>query len=314
MVSIIITAWKEEKTIAKALYSFLDDDYVRSELPFEIIIVAPDEETRNAAKYAALEIGIGSKLKLLKDEALGKPSALNLALEKSNGDVLIFSDGDVFVEKNAVSELLKILKDESVGIVSGRPVSIDPKTNFMGYMGHLLSDAAHHKRSKVLINHFEGEDKSISQKNDFFPVSGYLYALRRSDEIKFPSDCLVDDAYISYLVFNKGLKVAYQPRAVVYVKYPKTLSDYFRQKKRSTGGYLQLWEYGIIKPETKSRTFFKELEYFWFPIKYAKNLKELLWSLLIYPLRLSLWIAIIWERKIIKKEFSKTWTRVETTK
>ena len=116
------------------------------------------------------------------------------------------------------------------------------------------------------------------------------------------------------MIFNEGGRIEYEPEALVFVKYPTNLKDYFKQKKRSTGGYMQLWEYGIVKPETKSRSFWRELEYFWFPIKYARNLKELFYSFMMYPVRLWLWVQIFWERKIVKKDFVKTWVRVESTK
>jgi cellulose synthase/poly-beta-1,6-N-acetylglucosamine synthase-like glycosyltransferase len=136
----------------------------------------------------------------------------------------------------------------------------------------------------------------------------------RATKVRAPEDTLVEDAYISYVIHNQGGKIVYAPEAVVYVKYPTNMNDFYKQRKRTVGGFVQLWKYGVVTEETKSRSFWRELEYAWFPLKYAQNLKELLWSFMLYPIRLWLWIRIYWERKVLNKSFFKTWVRVESTK
>lgn len=294
MISIIITSYKEPNTIGKAISSVASKDY-------EIIQISPDSETLNAGKKVADELKLGKNFKQIKDPCKGKPHALNLAFKKAEGDILILTDGDVFFEESAVLELKRSFEDEKVGGVSGRPVSRDEKNNMMGYFGHLLSNAAHHKRMKIL------------EKGEFFPMSGYIMAIRNYG-LELPEDVLSDDAYISYVIANKGKKITYAPKAKAFVKYPTNLNDYYKQKVRSLGGYLQLEKYGVIKKEKKTRTFKDEVSYFWFPFKYASNIKELFWSLLLFPIRIMTWIKIFFDRKVFKKDFEKSWTRVESTK
>ena len=136
----------------------------------------------------------------------------------------------------------------------------------------------------------------------------------RNDDFKIPQDVLSDDAYISYIVTNNGKKIAYAPKAKAFVKYPTNLNDYYKQKVRSLGGYLQLEKYGVVKKQKKARTFRDELAYFWFPFSYAKNVKELFWSILLFPIRFITWIKIFFDRKVFKKDFEKSWTRIESTK
>lgn len=313
MISILLTAWKEENTIGKVIKCIADDDYSGIGKDFEILLACPDEETYQAALNEVRKLGVEDRFVHIQDPKKGKPFALNMLTEKAKGDIWIFTDGDVWFEKNAVKNLLKKFEDPKTFAVTGRPVSVDSMNNMMGYFGHLLSDAANHKRNIDLVENPEGKSLKIVKKRPFFPVSGYIYATRRFD-YQFPEDCLVDDAYISYVIFNDGYRIDYASDAIVYVKYPTTLSDYFKQKKRSVGGYMQLWKYGVVRTDTKTRTFWRELEYFWFPINYAKNLKQLIWSFCLYPIRLWLWVKIFFERKMFKKNFEQTWVRVETTK
>ncbi len=297
MVSIIITSYKEPKTIGKAIESAVNG----ISKDYEIIQISPDKETLETGLQKAKELNILKDFVQIKDPCKGKPHALNLAFQKAKGDILVLTDGDVFFEKGATEELIKPFKDENVGGVTGRPVSRDKKDNMMGYFGHLLSDAAHHKRMKTLKN------------KKFFPMSGYIMTIRNYD-LKIPEDVLSDDAYISYLIDQKKKNILYAPKAKALVKYPTDLKDYYKQKVRSLGGYIQLGEYGVVKNSKKTRTFRDEIGYFWFPFSYASNLKEFFWSLLLFPIRLFTWKRIFFERKILKKDFKKTWTRIESTK
>ncbi len=308
MISILLTAWKEEKSIAKCIESLVG----KLDIDYELVLGCPDEETYVAAKQKMTELDCVDCLVRIKDPGEGKPKALGMMMDIAKGDIWIFGDGDVWYEPTAIPKMLKHFEDAEVMAVTGRPVSADSRETMMGYFGRLLSDAAHHKRNVDLLNS-PGRGRAFVKKRPFFPVSGYLFAMRKTD-IRPPHDTLVEDAYISTVIHNQGGKIMYEPEAKVYVKYPTTLDDYFKQKKRSVGGYVQLWDYDIVKPDTNTRSFWRELEYFWFPIQYAKNLRELLWSLLLYPIRLWLWIRIFWERRVFKKNFEQTWVRVETTK
>ncbi|MFC1780335.1 glycosyltransferase [Patescibacteria group bacterium] len=311
--SVIITAWKEERTIEKALNSIINPEWNDYKKEFEILIVCPDEATWNAARNTSKKFNFDNLIRV-KDEKRGKPAALNLAFKKTKGKILLLTDGDVHFGKNVISNILKHFRDKKVGGVTGRPVSADSKNRFMGYMGHLLADAAHHKRMVTMRPDVAGKSlKIVSKKPGFFVLSGYILAMRNLG-IKTPEDCLIEDAYFSYKLHNKGYTLVYEPEARVYVKYARNIKDWFKQKLRSVGGYVQLWEYKVIKSETKVRNIWRELEYFWFPIKYSRSIKQFIWSLLIYPTRLVLWIRIFWERRVLKKSFKSTWVRVESTK
>lgn len=312
MLSIIITAYKEPETIAQAVKHLIDSDINGYSGDVELITVIPDEETKSAA---AKEI---EKYKInwisITDPKLGKPHALNLGLEAATGDILLLTDGDVYFGENAVANIVEAFNDESIGGATGRPISQNSKSNFMGYISHLLADAAHHKRMVTLKGIASGYSQVLFKDNlHFFVLSGYILAMRNY-KIMVPEDTLVDDAYISYELFNRKLRLAYVPEALVYVKYPTTLKDWYKQKLRSVGGYVQLWKYGVIQQSTKVRNFWKELEYIWFPIKYARSFKELLWSFCLYPMRLFMWLIIFYQQKIRKRNLEEVWVRIESTK
>ena len=120
MISILITSWKEPKTLEKAICAFLpqmnEDD--------EMLVACPDEETAN---IVSLYSNNNRVVKCIRDEGRGKPAALNLLFKEAKGDVLVLSDGDVYVNDVAVSELVKPFSDPRVGAVSGHPISAEER-------------------------------------------------------------------------------------------------------------------------------------------------------------------------------------------
>jgi len=296
MISIIITAFKEEKTIGKAIESFLNQ---KPRIPgkYEIIGVAPDKATSDVIKKYARKY---KQVKYLKDPNKGKPTALNLVFKKAKGDILILTDGDVYVSKNSVSELLKPFKDKKVGAVAGHPVSIDSRKTKLGYWSHILTNIAHKLRLKSLEN------------NSFIHCTGYLCAIKNNLVKKVPENALVDDGYISHKIYDLGYKINYAPKAEVYIKYPDNFADWVKQKKRSAGGYNQLADFGIKKKERRS--FLWEAKGFLRVLTFAKNLKEFLWGLNLLFSRLYLWFLIYRDVNLRKKDFDKLWVRVESTK
>ena len=312
MISVIIASFKEPKTIGRCISSIVNRKYSGIPTSFEIIQVSPDEETLNAGKKEAKKYRLGKKYIQIKDPKKGKPYALRMAFKQAKGDIFILTDGDTYFEKDAIKKLLEPFEDKKVGGVSGRPVSQDKRDNMFGYWGHLLSDSAHDKRSNSMEK-IKGKDYYISRET-FFPMSGYIMAVRNLN-IKLHSNVISDDAYISYYIRYKNLEIAYTPKAMCCVKYPTNFKDYMKQKVRSLGGYTQLQQMGIFKKDKQSRSFWIELQYTGFVLKYAKNFKEFIWSLLLFPTRLITWIKIFWERTILRKDMPKSgWERIESTK
>ncbi|MBI2135948.1 glycosyltransferase [Candidatus Woesearchaeota archaeon] len=295
MISILITAYKEPDTIGKAIEAFLNEKIKDS----EILVAAPDDETLAVVnKYAKRY----HQVKSFKDSGNGKPAALNLLLSNAKGEILVLSDGDVYINQDSVQKLLKHFDDAKIGAVSARPLSINPKDNMLGYWSHLLTDAGAHNARLA---------RASSGK--FIVCTGYLYAIRNIIE-KVPEDALADDAVISYMIWNKGYKIGYEPEAIVYVKYPANFNDWMLQKTRSAGGYTQLKKYfGSNFP--RMRSFGREVFFGWYrALSYAKTPKEFYWTIMLFFARLYLWLNIFIKLKIMGKSFAETWKRVESTK
>jgi cellulose synthase/poly-beta-1,6-N-acetylglucosamine synthase-like glycosyltransferase len=50
---------------------------------------------------------------------------------------------------------------------------------------------------------------------------------------KISEDALADDGVMSHMVWQRGYKIGYADKSLVYVKYPATFKDWMLQKKEA---------------------------------------------------------------------------------
>lgn len=292
MISIIITAYKEPKTIGKAIEQILKN---RLKDEFELIVSAPDDETLNIVRRYAKK---DNRIKIIKDAGKGKPSALNQIFKKVKGEYLVLTDGDVFIGEKAIQLLLDKLREKNIGAVTGRPIPQESKKNKYGYWAHFLLNRAHEERLKK------------SKEEKFILLSGYLFAMRNF-HLQIPEDIL-DDAFISQLIWKKGYKISYQPKSQVFIKNPSNFSDWLKQKRRNTSGDIRIKHY--LPDMQKSRSFKKEFLQFHRVLLYPQSIKEFFYSIQLLLARLLIWGLGFYDLKIKKKPFEKIWVRIESTK
>ncbi|MBK7918286.1 MAG: glycosyltransferase [Chloroflexi bacterium] len=293
MVSILITAYREAATIGRAIEAFLPQLAPEDEL----LVVCPDEETTAVThSYTAAH----PQIRHIRDPQQGKPAALNVGLAAASGDLIVFSDGDVWVAPDALAPLLAPFTDEGVGAVTGRPCSASPRTTQLGYWSHLLTDAAHQERLRR------------DSGGDFLLCSGYLFAARRALLPPIPEDALAEDAVISQMIAAQGRRIRYAPEARVYVKYPTSYADWLRQKVRSAGGYAQ--EMVRQSPYQMRSARLEALHGTRLALRYPQSLREFGWTLVLFAARLHLWALVFWHVRVRQRPLAQLWQRVETTK
>ena len=291
--SVIVTAFREAETVGGAIEAFL------GQLPegAEIIVVCPDPETTAVVDdYAERAPGVHH----VADPQHGKPTAVNAGLEAARSEVVVLSDGDVIVDDGALQSLLAPFDDAQVGAVSGHPISVSPRDTILGYWSHLLTDAIHRMRL------------TRDRRGQFLLCSGYLFAFRRELIDQVPVDALAEDAVISHRIAQHSYRIRYAPEARVYVRYPTTYDDWLRQKVRSAGGYAQKY---VRESPVRMRSAWLEL---WtgsrMALAYPKDLREFLWTLLLFAARLHLWLLVLVKVRLLQRPLDTLWKRVESTK
>src|SRR5438876_3667486 len=196
-VSVIITAYNEERDLAAKLENTLALDY-----PSELleIIVASDcssDRTDDIVKEFAPR---GLRL-YRQPQRLGKTAAQNMAVAEARGDIILFSDATSLYQPDVLRALLPSFADPKVGCIAGRLIYVDPGDTRVGrgarsYWSYETFLKKHESRACSLIG-----------------ASGCLYAVRRTAYVPLYHEAC-SDFIIATKMVEQGLRAVYEPNAV----------------------------------------------------------------------------------------------------
>ena len=293
MIHIIITSFNEPKATLRAVNAFLNQKVAEN---FKVIVVDPFPQVGEILKKEISD----KRVSFFLDPGEGKSYALNLIFQEiyseNKEDIIVLTDGDVYVSENSLSEIIKAFRNKEVGCVTGKPVSTDMKNTKYGYWSCLLFDGIDKTRTK------------LHRRKNFFECSGYLFAVRKGVLSDFHMNHS-EDAVIPYLFWRKGYKIFYANAAKVFVKNPNNWKDWKNQKIRNIKGHEKLNKTFPKMPRTKS--FFNEIrEGFFFSLKHPKNAREFFWVLQLYFARLYVYFTAFREIKA-KKNYSDGWRETD---
>lgn len=297
MARVIITARGEPKATEQAVRSILNQDKNNK---IRVVVCDPFIEVKN---YINERFGNEKRVEFFLDPDEGKSACLNMLLEMyysdDKNDILVFTDGDVFLSDGSLNALLNMFKDDKIGIVCGHPVSLNPRDNMFGFWSHMFFDEYNKNRIRLF------------NEGKFFGISGYLFAIRNGVVKEFPTETN-EDKVIPSLFWNKGYKIGYCPKAIVNVLNPQNMKDYLVQKKRNIKGRMNLGAQTEVVYAKETGFFgeiFRGMKVFF---TYPKNLREYFWVACAMYARLRAWAGAFYEVKFKKQKYSDGW-RVEET-
>lgn len=119
-VTIVVPVYNEAANIADCLERILDLDYPADRLQ---VVVVSDASTDQTDAIVRSYAGRGVTLVRLPKRA-GKTAAENAALPHLRGSLVVNTDASVRLPANALKPLIAAFEDESVGVASGRDVSV----------------------------------------------------------------------------------------------------------------------------------------------------------------------------------------------
>ncbi len=226
-VSVVITAYNEERDLAAKLENTLALDYPKEKLE---IIVASDCSSDRTDEIARSFQSRGVRLHR-QVERLGKTAAQNAAVELARGEVILFSDATTLYEPDVLKALAPNFADASVGCVAGRLVYVDPTASGVGrgaksYWGYETFLKTHESRALSLIG-----------------ASGCLYAVRRAAYVPLYHEAC-SDFIIATKMVEQGLRAVYEPAAVCTEETNRRADKELRMRVRVIAQtYSDLWRH-----------------------------------------------------------------------
>jgi len=214
-VTIIIPARNEATIIENKIKNTLNLDYP-SDL-MEIIIVSDcseDETDSIVRKYQ----DAGIKLITLKNRK-GKTTAQNIAVDKSSGEIIVFSDANAMYVPEAINQLVKHFKDDKVGCVSGELCYVNPGNAYSG------TEENRYWKYEKFIKYQEYKAGVMLGAN------GSIYAVRKKDFVVLEESDISD--FIEPLeIVAKGKKFIFERKAISKELATSTFSSELQRKRR----------------------------------------------------------------------------------
>jgi poly-beta-1,6-N-acetyl-D-glucosamine synthase len=227
MVSIVMSAYNEEKNIERKIQSLQSLDYPLERME---ILIGSDGSTDRTDEIALRYINDRFKL-FRQQERQGKPSMLNLLVPQAKGEILIFTDARQVLDANALKEIVKHFADLKVGSVSAALFYEREGENKTG------SGIGLYWKYEKFIR------KSESRMGSMLGATGALYAIRRELFPPLPKDLILDDVYVPMKIVEKGYRAIFDKKAKVYDKVFSNPRDEFLRRARTLAGNYQLFFY-----------------------------------------------------------------------
>ena len=148
----------------------------------------------------------------------GKNAALNRAIENSSGQVLVFSDADALLDRDALTRLLSPFADPDVGGVCGQLVVVKDA-------GALSRPQHTYWQFDRLLKTLESETGSITSN------TGVLYAIRRELSRPIPL-AVTDDLYSCMNIVRQHKRFVFEPAALASIAASSKSPDHELRRRR----------------------------------------------------------------------------------
>jgi cellulose synthase/poly-beta-1,6-N-acetylglucosamine synthase-like glycosyltransferase len=157
----------------------------------------------------------------------GKILAMHRAMGEVDTEVVVFTDANTFLNKDALLLIARHYADASVGAVSGEK----------RVMQDALSDATagegFYWKYESTLKKWDSELYSV------VGAAGELFSVRRSLYRSVEPDTILDDFMISMQIAEKGYRIVYEPDAYASELSSENIKEELKRKVRIAAGGIQ---------------------------------------------------------------------------
>jgi cellulose synthase/poly-beta-1,6-N-acetylglucosamine synthase-like glycosyltransferase len=210
-ISVIVPAYDAAATIRACLEGLLAQEVPRDR--YEVILV--DDGSFDNTREIACEY----EIRLIAQSHQGPAAARNRGVAEAEGEIVLFTDADCVPSENWVAEMIRPFNDDEVIGVKGAY-----RTQQRGIVPRF-----------VQCEYEERYERMAKQRRIDF-IDTYAAGYRRTEflehggfDVSYPS-ASVEDQEFSFRLAERGYKMVFNPRALVYHEHPNTLAAYFKRK------------------------------------------------------------------------------------
>lgn len=239
-VTLMIAAYNEAAFIEKKIENSLALDYPAGKLKFLFVADGSGDDTVSIIqRYPQIDCHF-------KPERQGKSMAINRVIPFVNTGIVVFSDANTLLNKDAIKEIVQHYQNPAIGAVAGeKVVQAEPGETGIAGAGEGL-----YWKYESFLKKMDAEFYSV------VGAAGELFSIRTSLFEPVHPHVLLDDFIISMKICKKGYRVMYEPRAFATEAPSFSLKEEQKRKIRiSAGGWqsvfmlkdlLNIFKYGKL--------------------------------------------------------------------
>lgn len=266
-ISVLIPAYNEQDCIRETLVNKLASNYPEGLL--EVIVIS-DESTDKTDAIVEDIISKDSRVSLIRQSPRqGKTAAINLAVSKAKGDILVFSDANSIYTEDTITELVSAFNDPNVGYVTGNMVYVDSTGSVVG-------------QGSSAYMRYENTIRSLETKvGSVVGVDGGVDAMRKVLYQPLNTDQLPDFVQPLQCV-SQGYKVLYRATALLHEESLTDDSSELSMRVRvSLRAFWAMWDmkhlfnpfkYGLFSWQLVSHKLLRYLAIFFMASAFLSNL------------------------------------------
>jgi cellulose synthase/poly-beta-1,6-N-acetylglucosamine synthase-like glycosyltransferase len=252
-VCMFVAAYNESNCVDVKVANLLELDYPKNLIQYLWITDGSDDGTPELLKkYPQMELHH-------LPERRGKIHAMNRGIQFVDAPIVIFSDSNTTLCKQAICVMVETFVDPQVGCIAGEKRIVTHKADGAAGSG------------ENIYWKFESWVKQMdSELNSAIGAAGELFAIRTSLYSEVENDTILDDFIISLRIAEQGYRIAYTPNAYAIETASVNVSEELKRKVRIAAGGLQT--VGRLKE------LLNPYRYGWLSVQYISH-KVLRWTL-----------------------------------
>lgn len=238
-VTLLVAAYNEEDYVARKVENTLSLNYPQEKLHQIWVTDGSNDNTPDLLRaYPGIEV-------LHKPERAGKIAAMNRAVQFVKTPIVIFSDANTELGKDAILRIAEMFANPKVGCVSGEKRIFDTGPEAASAAGEGL-----YWKYESTLKRWDAELYSA------VGAAGELFAIRTALFNEVEPDTLLDDFIISLRVAMSGYKIDYDPDAYAIETASANVKEELKRKIRIAAGGIQsvvrlypllnLFKYGLL--------------------------------------------------------------------
>lgn len=222
LISVIVPIYNVEKYLRECVDSILAQSYSN----LEILLVddgSPDKCPEICDEYAKKD----NRVKVIHRNNGGLAYARNVGIANSSGDYLTFIDSDDLVANEYIEHLYNGLAENGADVSIASFCSFDNENKLI-----VLNNYVAFQRMSIQCCFENYTSINTNTSMTFITAWNKLYKKELFIEIKYPEGKLYEDAFTTYKILKKAIKIVYSPMKLYYYRLnPQSILGQSFQKK-----------------------------------------------------------------------------------